>query len=464
MTHSNATEGDVEHLSGADAAVLARLYGAELALTHAAAAREGLAGLVRAAGDLCDRPQWLLDTVGRVVACTPRARELSVPPLTRLLQSHDTSGDRALLVPADPAHGLARRHLLAPVRRDGVLHAWWIVAELPRLFEHTDQVLATRTALHLASEYDTQRRVARTAHNARSLLARQLVRGSGMEDDLVASGDHLGIDVNSRRLVVFVAHPQAPAPGSPSSGAAAAPDETRAADRLAAALGVEVLGTRGNEGTILLVQVPTDRREASFVEEVKDALRRGLVTPEPTAVPPAVGISCATDRRGLRREYRAAREVARCVERFCLHGERLLAVDDLGPARLFVANAREADVRAYVTEVLGPLLDGDRSRRVLLETVDCYFLHDRSVRRTARSMSVHENTVRLRLARVGEETGLDVAGNARDQLSVQTALLVLQLTGVLPVKEAAAADAATAAAAATAATSGRSGSRRRRIA
>jgi DNA-binding PucR family transcriptional regulator len=50
------------------------------------------------------------------------------------------------------------------------------------------------------------------------------------------------------------------------------------------------------------------------------------------------------------------------------------------------------------------------------------------------SLGVHENTVRKRLARVQDLTGLDVAADAGDQLSVQTALLVLRLEGhpVLP--------------------------------
>ena len=78
------------------------------------------------------------------------------------------------------------------------------------------------------------------------------------------------------------------------------------------------------------------------------------------------------------------------------------------------------------------MLGGDETPRSLLVTLQSYFGNDRSIRASARALAVHENTVRLRLGRVHEITGLDVAGNANDQLSVQTALLVLQLTGALP--------------------------------
>lgn len=419
---------------------LARLWGAELALSGAAAAHEGLLGLVRTAGELTERPQWLLDAAGRLVTCTPRARDFAVPSLELLLavDGRDRDSPATSTVPARPSAGLSRRHLLAPAHRRGVTHAWWVVAELPHLFDEADQVLATRTAHHLATEYDTQRRVARAAWNARSLLARQLVRGSGLEDDLVASGEYLGVDVESRRLVVFLSDPDPSTAAAPPTRVTPTMDEARSAARLASALGVEVLGTRGNEGTVLLVEAPTGRRDADFVHEVKHAVRRYLLSdPDQTSRPggagpaAAVGISPVTDRHGLRRSYREAREVARCVERFSAQGERILAVDDLGPARLFVANARDADVRAYVTEVLGTLLTGHDAHRALLATLQSYFDHDRSIRATARALAVHENTIRLRLGRVRDLTGLDVAARPNDQLTVQTALLVLQLTGTL---------------------------------
>ena len=88
----------------------------------------------------------------------------------------------------------------------------------------------------------------------------------------------------------------------------------------------------------------------------------------------------------------------------------------------------------YVVDVLGGLLTGEPGSADLLLTLQCYFDHGRSVRTSAAELGVHENTVRLRLARVAAATGLDVASDANDQLSVQTALLVLRLQGhpVLP--------------------------------
>jgi DNA-binding PucR family transcriptional regulator len=104
-------------------------------------------------------------------------------------------------------------------------------------------------------------------------------------------------------------------------------------------------------------------------------------------------------------------------------------VDDLGPARLFVANGDLVAVRRYVQEILGPLLGEGSTLSDLVLTLQIFFDTGRSVRESATRLGVHENTVRLRLSKISDLIGLDVATDAHAQLSVQTALLVLRLEG-----------------------------------
>ena len=47
---------------------------------------------------------------------------------------------------------------------------------------------------------------------------------------------------------------------------------------------------------------------------------------------------------------------------------------------------------------------------------------------------MHENTIRYRLGRVLELTGLDVATDSAAQLTVQVALLILKIQGRLPAR------------------------------
>jgi sugar diacid utilization regulator len=277
--------------------------------------------------------------------------------------------------------------------------------------------LAARVAFHLAGEYAVQRRVARASWNARSALARQLVRGSVRDDDLASTAEYLGVRADASRVLVYIAD----GPDGDSG------DEEQLSQRIAGDLGVEVLGTRGREGTILLVEAAEDAAGVSFVQRVKRTVRQVLVElGQPSSV---VGVSAVTRPGALQRSYRETREVALCVDRFARSGDRVIAVDDLGPARLFVANSDVGSVRRYVRDVLGSLLTDGTGHADLLRTLQSFFDTGRSVRESAARLRVHENTVRLRLAKVHDLTGLDVAGNANDQLSAQTALLVLRLEG-----------------------------------
>jgi len=111
----------------------------------------------------------------------------------------------------------------------------------------------------------------------------------------------------------------------------------------------------------------------------------------------------------------------------------LLAADDLGAARLMLTMVDCAEADRFTRNTLGPLLEsGNHTLDELLETVRAFFDHDRSVRNSAKHLGVHENTIRYRLGRVLELTGLDVATDSGAQLTVQVALLILKIQGRLP--------------------------------
>ncbi len=84
-------------------------------------------------------------------------------------------------------------------------------------------------------------------------------------------------------------------------------------------------------------------------------------------------------------------------------------------------------------DTLGALLeDGDPGIHDLFVTLQAFFDCSRSVRRSATALGVHENTIRYRLSRIEDLTGLDIVGSGDVQLAVQLALLILRLEGRLP--------------------------------
>lgn len=83
--------------------------------------------------------------------------------------------------------------------------------------------------------------------------------------------------------------------------------------------------------------------------------------------------------------------------------------DDLGVLRMLAAGGDTAELRRYVECWLGPLLDSDARRgSELVRTLAVYWESGGSVARSADALIIHPSTVKYRLARVGELTGLDL--------------------------------------------------------
>ncbi|WP_261379937.1 PucR family transcriptional regulator [Rhodococcus rhodochrous] len=294
-----------------------------------------------------------------------------------------------------------------------------MIDEHPSPLSPTDEYAAARSARRIGAQFLVQRRIARVAWNAKSSLTRQLVRGTGALDDLAASGEYLGVNIHAQRVLVYIL----------ASHHDLADSERVLAEWMERDLGVEVLSTRGSEGILLLVEAREDVGALATVARVKDGLARAanaLFQGQEFIA----GVSSICEPTALARAYRESREAVLCIDRFTGRAfHRILAVDDLGPARLFLAHGEISAVRHFVDDVLGPLLRKAPGTVDLLHTLQCWFDTARNVRGSAQRLGVHENTVRLRLARVHALTGLDVAGDASDQLSIQTALLVLRLQG-----------------------------------
>jgi sugar diacid utilization regulator len=315
--------------------------------------------------------------------------------------------------------GVRRRHLVAPVDLGERRWGWVVLMEHPARLTALDELLVRRAAKYAGLELAAERRADGASWDARSLLLRQLIRGT-QGDDVRRSAGNLGVSLDGPRVIGFVT-------------TAAQRGESVDAEALAAAIGHrvagEVLATKGPEGVALLLEVGGDEAPLLAVRRVKRCLAE--VCEEIGGGTLIAGLSATTrDPRGVPRAYREAREVARCIASFAKSdAQRVLAADDLGPGRLFVANGAAQEIDRFVDDVIGPLLTGEDGTAGLLHTLHVFYDTGRSVRLSAARLGIHENTVRYRLARVLALTGLDVAADAGDQLTVQMSLLVLRLQG-----------------------------------
>lgn len=105
--------------------------------------------------------------------------------------------------------------------------------------------------------------------------------------------------------------------------------------------------------------------------------------------------------------------------------------DDLGADRLLVLLYKEsrAELKAFVRQTLGPLLDHDvRYATQLMPTVEAFAGHAGRLRETAVEIYVHRNTLAYRLERAGEILGKDLK-DADTLLNIALALRALRLMG-----------------------------------
>ena len=100
---------------------------------------------------------------------------------------------------------------------------------------------------------------------------------------------------------------------------------------------------------------------------------------------------------------------------------RPVSTDDLLPERALAGDGHAR--RQLVQEVYRPLLEAGTST---LETVSAYLDHGGSIEGTARAMFVHANTVRYRLRRAAELTGL-TPGDPRHSYTYRVALTLGRL-------------------------------------
>jgi sugar diacid utilization regulator len=374
--------------------------------THAVLEGSGLGGVVSVLSELTGKPAAFFDErLHRLAA----AGDLEIR-LQETNEMRDSIAGSSIALPPRLEDGMRHRRLVAPVDIGERRCGWVVVAEHPARLNAFDEVALRRAAKHLALELAAARRATSSAWDARSLLARQLIRGT-QEDDVRRGAEQVGVELDAPRVVGFLA-------------AACSIDDEALVGALERRLTSSVLATKGPEGIALLLETAAHDAPLLAVRELKRVL--GEACAELGLQAPLAGLSAVCrSHTDVPRGYREAREVARCIDHF--PGHRVLAADDLGPARLFVANGDAPAIERFVEDVLGTLLTGEPAACELLRTLQCFFDCGRNIRHSAAELNVHENTVRYRLARVHALTGLDVAADASDQLSVQMSLLVLRL-------------------------------------
>jgi sugar diacid utilization regulator/GAF domain-containing protein len=318
-----------------------------------------------------------------------------------------------------PALGSHERVLFAPIRIGD--HVWGYLAVTQR---HTalgplDTVIARRAAANVALELGAEHRTAGGRTEAIESMTAALLHGNYEQGWLSRRCDYLGLRLDARRVVCLVR-------------ARGLDANLPSIEALTAAIGSDdLLRTRVAGSLVALLDVPAG------VED-EGAWATGRMREVIGAIEARDDLLVATS--GARDEGRQiadalleAKQVMRCVEGHLTGpGDHVVSAEELGAGRLFLAMADPAEARSFAETVVGRLSASDDERSGdLLETLDVFLSTACSARRSAQVLDVHENTIRYRVARIEELTGLAIATDADAQLTAHLALSVFRIGGLV---------------------------------
>ena len=277
-----------------------------------------------------------------------------------------------------------------------------------------------------------------------SFLSDLLGRRVTDRENLVARGNELGADLTGGGSVIVVrARPVQPEEGDWRARVLAAVERAaRAVERTALVALVDVPAARGrrtaggaptphrlnHHDSELVVVAPT--ADAAVARRLAEAVRREL---EASLVGYALAVArsrSASDPVDLHRAGAEALLTANVAE---AQGDALLSFEDIGSYRLLLPALSEdpAELERFFEETLAPLVAyDDQYETELVRTLESFLEADGNVARTAGRLYTHRHTVRYRLERVRELTGLDVtSSDGRERLSL--GLKAMSVLGIL---------------------------------
>ncbi|MCW0212735.1 MAG: helix-turn-helix domain-containing protein [Pseudonocardia sp.] len=110
-----------------------------------------------------------------------------------------------------------------------------------------------------------------------------------------------------------------------------------------------------------------------------------------------------------------------------LGGENVFLYEELGIVRLLLGSGDDPDLQTFIEEVTGPLVAYDKNNDgALIRTLRAFFDADCSQRVASERLFVHHKTLRYRLERIRQLTGLDLSRH-EDRMRADFALRLLQV-------------------------------------
>ncbi|MFI5067019.1 MAG: PucR family transcriptional regulator [Streptosporangiales bacterium] len=351
-------------------------------LTRVAVSGEGQPGIARALHELTGMPVAIEDRYGNLTAWAGPGRPDPYPKESFAQREHLL---RRLMRASAPTRDGERLSLLASPRTDvmGVL----ALIDPQRRADHADLVALEHGATVLAMELARLRGIA----DAELRLSRDLVHDllAGTDDEgALTRAEALDYDLRRPHRVVIVE----------GKGRARAHDALLSAVRRAMQRARQdgLFETwSGNVAVVTAGQADWEQLRRAVMSDLGGQVRVGVggTAARPSELP-----------RSLREAGFALR-----LQQTLLPGNTACEYPKLGIFRMLAAIPDLSDVDSFVREWLGSLLDYDARRKAeLVHTLTQYLEHGGNYDATAAELSVHKSTLKYRLQRIRELTGLEL--------------------------------------------------------
>ena len=370
------------------------------AITEAVESGAGLPDVVRAAARALEASLVLLDRAGSVLAVAARS----------------PADERSLL---DGAAGVETIELRVADVPMGQLRM--------RVRTQPGPALVRLVTTLVASEVERVRAPARASQEASSgFLHAVLSRELAEHDEIVARASALGIELLAGASVLVArAHPHVPTEEGWRARVLATAER---GVRAVVATAIAALAKRDSSAAEVLVLVPGG--EDAVAKRAAEGVLRELQAGLP-------GYSFAVGRSRVAGEpldlHRAGNEALLAVN--VAEGDEehpLLAFEQTGAYRLLLSAMSEdpAELQRFYAETVEPLVAYDEQYDTeLVRTVEAFLDNDGNVAGTAQKLFTHRHTIRYRLERVRELSGLDVGStDGREKLSL--GLKAMRVLGV----------------------------------
>ncbi|HEY1595555.1 MAG TPA: helix-turn-helix domain-containing protein [Thermoleophilaceae bacterium] len=287
----------------------------------------------------------------------------------------------------------------------------------------------------IAQEVERSKAPSRASEAASSaFLAALLERRVTDRENIVARGNELGTDLAAGGSVIVVrALPRQPTEGDWRARVLAVAERgLRGVERhyLAAAVELKTWGrsSGGADNAELVIVVPG--ADGDQAERAVQAMQREL---EASMSGFAIALSRSRPASDPVDLHRAGAEAFLAANVAVAEGTEVLAFEETGAYRLLLPAMVEdpEELRRFHHETVAPLVAYDEQYETeLVRTLESFLDADGNVAQTAQRLYTHRHTVRYRLERVRELTGLDVSStDGRERLSL--GLKAMRVLGIL---------------------------------